>query len=305
MASTIIPYGSRLLTASLRILPENNPSSHLPIHLAIVRKLSVDHVLELIEQYPSSCEHRDSLGNLPIHAAAAHDADIVIAKKLSEMYVNSATIGNGAGNLPLHVAVFNKSSFEMVKLLYEAFPDAVFTANSAGNLPIHLAAINCTDINVTKFLLEANVGGCEEPNMAGWLPLHCTMLFHHNRNDQLNLIRSIAKAYPAAVHVSTVTGGTPIDLSIARQNSELWLRILLGADVIGLTQSDLSKFKSLNWKYRKSGLRIFVHIICNTTAYGDTDNSLVRAVNRFCNLEANGNNVVISNVLLRQIIFFL
>ncbi|KAL7544946.1 hypothetical protein ACHAWF_008315 [Thalassiosira exigua] len=167
-------------------------------------------------------------GLLPFHLACKHKS-FEFCKFLFEL--DQSVVVNSRGNivLPFHLAC-RYSSFALVEYLYDMYPPSVFGQTSdehyqvddrrfkwgrplyKGDYPLHLASSrnHCHEkLGIISFLLKKDFDAVSTVGVDGNLPLHQAC-----RSPDLDIIRLLFRAYPAAIHATNFQQEFPIHLAM-------------------------------------------------------------------------------------------
>jgi ankyrin repeat protein len=154
-----------ILQHGAEVNPVRRPTLETPLHDAAQSNLDA---VELLVEYGTDVEARDSLGSTALHLAARVEM-IDVVKFLVEQWPEGIRTTNERHVTPLHSAVMLGTS-EVVKFLVEQWPDGVRERDICLNTPLHLAASTAT-IEVVRFLVERWPEGKGALNNKGKTPL--------------------------------------------------------------------------------------------------------------------------------------
>jgi len=114
--------------------------SSTPLHDACKKdKVSLDEILELLNDGPDDVMKKDHNGRLPIHRACFKGQSFEVIDALIKAYPDGLKVQDNDGWLPIHEACANGQSFEVIDALIKAYPDGLKVRDGDGRMPIHVA----------------------------------------------------------------------------------------------------------------------------------------------------------------------
>jgi ankyrin repeat protein len=176
------------------------------IHLAISKKLSIEVIKLLYEQFLQN--EVNNINNL--HCAITSHSSIDVVEYVINKNPESVAIPDSNGNLPLHYSINN---IEIMRVLLSIYPDAAKIKNNYEFLPIHLALDYNVSSNIIIMLIEAYPDCIKEKGRFGNTPLHYAA---ENRKFS-HLIKIILDAYPEGKNIKNDQDELPVDVAKANK----------------------------------------------------------------------------------------
>jgi len=180
------------LQASPQEVQQEDSSTLLPLHIALMKMASPDLVLALLAAHPEGARAETRELEFPIHLALGWGElsdDVVLG--LLHAYPDGAKRRNSWGILPLHIAL-RKAAHRVVPELLEAFPEAANDEDSAGYWPLHHALWRNSPPSVTLLLVQVCPKAAQRIGADGNLPLHYAL----DRSQSAEVILELIKAFP-------------------------------------------------------------------------------------------------------------
>lgn len=168
--------------------------------------------------YPESVAMVDSGSELPLHRAlkSSRKVTLQVVMCLVNEFPNSVYVRGLNGSYPLHYAV-SCADPATVGFLVSRNPSAVTSVDSYGQLPIHVACrMNGVPSTVAQLLMEhhrGKHGGLDVADNEGRTPLHHALAGYFVQPQTVQLL---LKRYPAAACVVDSNGMLPLDVACSR-----------------------------------------------------------------------------------------
>jgi len=191
----------------------------------------------MLSSDPSSPEMRDIEGNLPIHEAA-RNMPFSFCKELIDAYPESLRVANSEGWLPIHLASDRSTSrylrredpIGIIRYMLQLNPDLSKARGRHGWLPIHNAVFGT--VSSLQLLIQYDPAGLSELVQDGHpdnqlLPLHLT--------DNLEMVKELYDAYPAAILVGEINEGKKNTLDFKQKQREYAMK---AKDKTAMTTAD-------------------------------------------------------------------
>lgn len=140
----------------------------------------IHHILDVVPKsaspIPSFPKQQPLEGLFPIHVACLKRCSIDIIRKLITAYPGALTIKAARGvSTPLHIICSDGEAFELIRLLIESGPGALSMIDKSGLTPLHYALSHLTfiDASCIRLITRLNPQAFEIPEQKhGNLPLH-------------------------------------------------------------------------------------------------------------------------------------
>jgi hypothetical protein len=176
-------------------------SSMLPLHIAIIKKRSLDVIKALFDAFPKAAEARLYWGELPLSLALRLEvSDDVVLALLAAYPVAAKDTGSidRPLMLPLHSALEKKRSLDVVKALLDVYPKGVEAKyKNLQLLNYALLTVGASD-DVVLALLAAYPEAAKDTGSIDFemsiLPLHAAIL----RKRSQRVVEALLDAYPGA-----------------------------------------------------------------------------------------------------------
>lgn len=189
-----------------------NQGGHLPLHVALRRRATVELVQCLVGRCPHLICQRDAMGRTPLHLAVLCGAPVDVVRYLAGQCPASMQQRDDGGCLPLHLNGTDghhydeETMLEVGQFLLEQWPASIREKSTDGFLPLHLAAKGSMSYSYVHFLVRTWPKSARQKSNDGFLPLHCAA----ERGNNFDIIRLLVDRYPDAIRQATKDGLLPL-----------------------------------------------------------------------------------------------